>query len=654
MRKNLGPYSGQILRVDLANQKISKGELDKAFIEKFLGSRGINLALLAELLPVGIHPFSERNPLIIGVGPLVGTACPTAGKVCVTTKNAMPADESEVKCVIGAGKAGSRRFGPMLKMAGYDHMVVTGKAETPVYLTVFDDEVEILDASELWGKSIYETEDLLRKKHGGDIGIMSIGRGGENLVKWSYAAIDTTATAGRSGIGAVMGSKMLKAIVVRGTGDVEVAKPEEFLNASRELRRRITKHARFSDFDKYGFMGFWDVWQITLNQGSWPVHKYGSLFDTSKYDRINTTYKACASCPIGCKFRSRIPDGEFEGTETCTVNPSTLPRVGNRLRLENLDEIIALCRSLDEQGVDATTFISMASLIVRMYRSGILTAKEIGFEPDYEIQSMLRLAKLVFEREGIGDILADGFPKVGATFGIDIEEDPEMALAKGVDPIYDARFTGLDPLRFTYITSPRPHHGGAHTILTRPSSVPHGPTTLDMVEKNFEVMGLSDEDFAAIFRPMDNYAGFNVALATIASEDNCVIYDSLGVCSIPPVLGMTDIVAFTELYSLASGFELQTSELRDKAERIFNLHKVLNAREGFDRSDDKVKGWLMPKDTPNGQVKTTDYYRTKIVEEADLNSYLDEYYRRRGWDRRTGLPTKEKLTKLGLEKYQIR
>jgi len=649
MRDRLGGYAGHILRIDLGKQKSNREKLREDFVEKFIGSRGINLALVAKLLPARIHPFSEKNPLVIGVGPLVGTACPTAGKICVTTKNAMPADRGEEKCFIGAGKAGSRRFGPMLKMAGYDHIVITGRAENPVYVTIFDDKVGILDAKELWGKSIYETENVLREKYGGDIGIISIGRGGENLVKWSYAGVDTTGTAGRSGIGSVMGAKKLKAIVVHGTGGVEVAKPDEFLKACGELRQKIMEHPRFGDFAKYGFMGFWEVWQLTLNQGSWPVHKFGSLFDTSKYDRINTPYRACSCCPIGCKFHSRIPDGEFEGNESCTVNPSTLPRVGNRLYLENIDEVLTLCRTLDEHGVDATTFINMASLVVRMFKSGELSAREIGFEPDYDITTMLRLVTSVVERDGIGDILADGFLKVGAAFGIDIEEDPETPIAKGVDPIYDARFTGLDPLRFTYISSPRPHHGGAHSILTKPSSVPHSPTTIDMIKNNFSSMGLSDREFGKIFEPMHNYAGFNLPLATIAMEDNCVIYDSLGVCSMPPVLGMTDISSFAKMYNLASGIEVPIHELREKAERVFNLHKAINAREGFDRNDDKVNGWLLPKDTPEGHIRTTDYYRTKVLELDDLNYFLDEYYRNRGWRVDTGLPTKTKLTALDLE-----
>jgi aldehyde:ferredoxin oxidoreductase len=415
------------------------------------------------------------------------------------------------------------------------------------------------------------------------------------------------------------------------------------------LRERIVGHPRFNDFAKYGYMGFWEVWQLTLNQGSWPLHKFGSLFDPSKYDRFNTPYKACSSCPIGCKFQSKIPDGKFKGNESCTINPSTLPRVGNRLRLENIDEILAICRALDKHGVDVTTFITMASFVVKMFKSGKLSAKEVGFKPDYDVKTMLRLVKLVTERDGIGDILADGFIRVGDAFDIDIEMDPETPIAKGVDPIYDARFTGLDPLRFTYFTSPRPHHGGAHSILTKPSSVPHSPTTIDMIKKNFSQMGLSDEEFTRIFEPMENYAGFNLVLATKAMEDNCAIYDSLGVCSMPPVLGMADIITFSKIYNLATGAEEPVRELRKKAERVINLHKAINVREGFGRNDDRVKAWLLPKDTPEGQLRMTDYYRTKFLDNNDLRRFLDEYYKNRGWSVETGLPTREKLTTLGLE-----
>jgi len=652
MEDKICGYAGAALFVDLTDEKINKIPLDEELINKFFGARGINMAYITKFLPAGVHPFSPENVIVVGVGPLVGTPFPSAGKICITTKNAMPADYDERKCFVGSAKSGTRRFGPMLKMAGYDHLIIKGRSAKPVYLKIIDDDVEIVDARDLWGKGIYETEDELRRRHGGDIGTMAIGPAGENLVRFAYATIDTSSTAGRSGIGAVMGSKNLKAIVAKGTKGTKIYNAKDFLKLVQRVRDRVAKHPGTAALRKYGFMGYWETWQLTLDRGSWAVHDYGHFFDRPNYDRMLFRFKADAACPLGCHGQLRVPEGSFKGSTTYTLNTSSNPRIGNTLQINKLEETLAIGSKLDANGLDCTTFINMCNVVASLHEKGIIGKEELGFEFSREVNSYLKLLDLIVKREKIGEVLANGFFEVGKRFNVDVVKDLHIELVKGVDPIYDARFTSLDPLRCTYITSPRPHHGGAHTIFVKPSDVAHSPTPIDAIRNHFRGMGFTDDELDKMLVSSPIYAGFSLPKLTIASEHACVIYDSLGVCSILACLGMIDVITLSEAYQLVTGIDKDAKDLMNCAERVFNLEKAVNVREGFKREDDWLEEWLHPKRTPEPwgcQAAMTDYYRTRILTRDDIHHLLDEYYELRGWSVEKGIPTREKLIALGLE-----
>ena len=233
-------YAGSILDVDLTTGRVKREKLNLQVARSFIGGLGVNIKLWYDLVKPGVDPLSPENAVIIGVGPLVGTAAPGSSRVYSLTK--LP-----VNGAVGWGGGGGVNFGCMLKNAGFDHVIIRGRAEKPVYISICDGEAEIVDAGSLWGEGIGKATDTLKEAYGGSSGVLAIGQGGENLVRFSMAFIDKLSTIGRGGLGAVMGSKNLKAIVVRGTGTIPIAHPKEFLRVCKNVEKLIHFHKDVSD-----------------------------------------------------------------------------------------------------------------------------------------------------------------------------------------------------------------------------------------------------------------------------------------------------------------------------------------------------------------------------------------------------------------------
>jgi aldehyde:ferredoxin oxidoreductase len=292
-------YVGQILHVDLTSGDISKQPLDTELARKFLGGWGINYRLEYDLLKPGTDPLSPDNPIIIGVGPLIGTLVPGSGKVAATMKLPIVARKQEKKYIVATGVGGSHRFGAMIKNAGYDHVVITGRAKKPSYLKIIDDDVEICDARDLWGRDVYETTDELANRHRGQTGkagVWAIGRAGENLVTSALGFIDRVATMGRWGGGAVLGSKNLKAVVSLGTKGVKVKDPKRFMAAVDKKRKEIMSYP--------------------LYRSGVPAERHlpeGIPYPSNLYDLTKYAEPACMGCIDSCRASFRIREGRFTG-----------------------------------------------------------------------------------------------------------------------------------------------------------------------------------------------------------------------------------------------------------------------------------------------------------------------------------------------------
>ncbi|MDQ0287297.1 aldehyde:ferredoxin oxidoreductase [Desulfofundulus luciae] len=631
----MGGYAGKILFVDLSRKKFWSEKLLPQLTRDYIGGSGLNYQLARDLIHPRSDPLAPESPVIIGVGPLVGLPVPSAAKFQATVRFPNPADESG-KCFIGSASSGSRRFAAMLKKAGFDCMVITGRSERPAYLVVENGGVKLEDASGLWGKTnVYQTTRELMKKYPG-AGVIAIGAAGENLVRFAIAITDMTSTLGRNGLGAVLGSKKLKAIVVRGEGEIKIADRKRLLEATRRIREEIEAHPLTRTHREIGLHASWHIYRITMNPGLWPVEKWDCLYGPAVARSAILKNLPCSRCILCC--RSSFPvEGTGEGVEvTHTGTFLHLATIGQTLNLEDWRQaarLLHLCNCAGMSVVEFRGIIRYLSQVARSRRGEVEALKLEEGLPAYE-----RLLNHLIFRQGIGNILAEGWVAMGRYFG----EDPanHLSMIKGAACTYDARATKMDAPRFNMVVNPRgAMHGLAHSATSIPLQEP------EVIVSSLEKMGLDKEAIERIIK--GRY--LNVGRLTRHVQDSGQVMDCLGVCIMYNIPGFLHLQNLAKIYSAATGLQTTAGELKRAGERVFNLLKVLNVREGFHRDDDSFpKIWLTEKNTPDGKEYLEDYYRQRRLEPQELQALLDDYYQERGWDPLTGCPTPETLAGLGL------
>jgi len=643
----MNDYTESVFYVDLTTKEFRRETIKPEVCRKFLGGSGIGWKIVADLIEPAIDPLSPKNVIVINPGILVGTLTFGTPKTTVITKFPVVASE-DGKHFIEEAVAGGRYFGLGLKMAGCDHLVITGKAETPVYLRVTDGKVEIVDANDLWGRGIQEVTNELVKREGERTGVMAIGKAGENMVRLALTIVDKTDSCGRGGLGAVMGSKKIKAIVTKGTGDIRVAKPDEFMAVSRELRNRIRSWPRREHWIKLGLAAGWSDFKHTQYPGKWTKEKWEELY--GEKTRLETLEKVipCISCMLSCRLMWKIKGGEFDGEIGFGSPFSKSATSGMLLDVEDHRKMIHLVKlGNDEAGIDFYTTTRLIDFVTTLYEQGIITKKQTGgFELKRSWETYLKLFNMTVEREGFGDILADGWIRLKRELGIDPQDYWYGGICKGVDFIYDARPSRFHPLMMTFFTRPRPHHGGSHTRTNSPNR------PLDEIKQQVEGWGIPADAIERIFTQTDYSGKFNVGRYTKYMEDMMRVNNALGVCSIFTYQALISMEDMAKLYSAKTGNDLSAGELMKAGERIHNLAKLINIKEGFTRNEDKIpETWLRSMKTPEGDITLTDYYGTKFLTKIDIEKILDDYYDERGWDLEKGIPTNKKIAELGLEEY---
>lgn len=610
-------YAGCVLHVNLTTGDIRKEPLDLEVARNFIGGMGINVKLAYDLIRPGIDPLSPENPIIVGVGPIVGTNIPGSSRVASITK--LP-----VNGAIGWGNGGGMNFGCMLKHAGYDHIVIEGRAQKPAYLKVFDDDVEICDARELWGKGSAEAVDQLRSKHGRSIGVISTGQGGEHQVKFALTLIDKAATLGRGGLGAVFGSKNLKAITAKGTKGTTVADRKRYRALMEELWERVRKYPALKEVQKLGFLTF---------SRSMPEEDYLDM----KKARL-----ACISCPVGDKEVLEVKRGEFKGFTMCTtaVNIRQPKAYGYT---DDWGECIKLTNILNEYGLDRFEAYELLRFADELHKHGMLTEDELDYPwIKFDFNSLAEWFKKIAYREGFGNVLADGFKDVLRKYGKRTEEFVP-AVAKGMTiyqgitgPVFSDLFTTFE---FGMVVHPR-----------GPASAPGGSSPLyftrgrpaDWVAGHLDRMGASKDAIERMFTPKEGMA-VNVGRMEKYAQQFLFTCDCLGTCGRGQINRFNSSKLQAELYSAVTGFETNKEELMKASERAFNLLKAANVREGFDRKDDSFpERWF-------GEKKHKDYYEKVEITKEMAYGLLNDFYDERGWDVKTGIPTKSKLLELGLD-----
>jgi aldehyde:ferredoxin oxidoreductase len=613
-------YAGKILLIDLSGGGVEQRPLERSDAERYLGGLGINNKLAYDLMKPGTDALAPDNPIILGAGPLIGTMVPGASRIVGTSKFPLSG-------AISAG-SGSMTFGFNLKRAGYDNLVITGKADRPVYVLIDDDTVQILDASDLWGTDNYEAVDRLWNKHGRCSSI-SIGQAGENLVRFAIGIVDKMATIGRAGFGAVMGSKNLKAILVRGSGGIRVADPDGFMREVDSLFERARRFRYHEASVAYGI----------LNAGGSFMLGEDGPFGESSYGRIKKARIACPSCFIADKDMLVTPEGEFAGEKTYTHSFGMIAQAAMQGQITDSGRATHIVNLQNRYGLGTQEFEGLFDLLVEAAEAGAISEDQFGrVERSYE--TMRDLIENITFRRGVGDVLAEGWPATVKEFGLDPAQFTSHV--KGLGTRYDPREKGLGTMEFEELVNPR---GGHHQSGGSPSYNPGAP--LEMFERHADRMGAPAE---AVQRIMDSPLGFNVARFTRYSEDWFSMFDSLGICirSQNNRFYSADICA--RLFSTATGIHMDKAELMRAAERVWNLYKVLNWREGFTREQDAPPDkWFEPLKAAGSEFELKDYFQTKTLTKEDIMGLLDDYYDERGWDPKTGCPTRETLEALGLD-----
>jgi aldehyde:ferredoxin oxidoreductase len=605
-------YSGKILLVDLSRKSFSTIPLKERIARNFIGGTGLGIKILMDQCPVGIDPLSPANALVLTTGPTGGTMTPTGGNGHVFL-----AKSPETGMLGQALSHGS--FGCELKRTGYDAVVIKGKANKPVYLFIDDSERRLVECGHLLGKSTYETESAIKEEIG-DFGVRvaSIGIGGENLVKYACIMNERHRAAGRTGMGAIMGSKNLKAIAVRGTNAVEVGNPREF----KDLVKVMCEMAKGPATEKYRTLGT-PLNVLVLNGlSALPTRNFTSASfekadivsgETLKAQLITKTI-GCSTCPILCEHLAQVSEGPYKGTLT-RAEFETLWALGPNCGIDRLDAIVRGMELTNRYGIDSISTGVSISFAMDCYEQGILSEKDTdGLELKFgNHQAMLEMIERIAFRKGLGNILAEGVRNAAEKIGNGANKLANHI--KGLEMTgYDLR--GLKTAALGFAVSFR---GACHNR--------HGAYDYDL---KGQVDRLSSENKGELVRK---------------KEEWYAIIDSLIICKFSRGLYKDEFGDSARLYSLVTGMPTTSDDLRKAGERIINLARIFNIREGLTREDDHLPAKIMTVPIPDeGPVKGS------FVSQADLDKMLDDYYRARGWST-NGVPSLAKLRELELEEY---
>jgi len=628
-------YAGKILYVDLTTGSISQKPLDLEQARSFIGGLGLNQKLAYDIAKPGTDALSPDNPIILGAGVLVGTMVPGAVKIFATAKLPL----TGTFCT----PAASMSFGGMLKWAGYDHVVITGRADKPVYLKIFDDNVELCDAGHLWGKDVLEATEQLKSEHE-DCGVICIGPAGENMVKCSLALVDGVSTLGRGGLGAVMGAKNLKAIIAYGTKGIKVASKPSFMKAVKDLHKRIIN---FRGRDAVVDMGMMGAWEMLLKEYFCTEHltpeRVTELYSPEVYKKVRIKNIGCPSCMVRDKEVLKMTEGEFAGLEMPTTSFINLVVFATRFAIEDISQAGYLLNSLNRYGLCGQTLEGLLDFAISLYEHGIITKDDTdGMELRRDFATVKTLIEKIAQRQGFGNILADGWAAMINKIGRDCEK--YAYVIKGINFIWEPRLYTLGSMEFEQLVSPRgPYsaYGGS------PTTVPGLPP--EVMKRHCDRVGVSPEQIDRIF---DSTDGFNLGRLTRYFEDWVSLLSCMGICNRAQNDRYYSATICADLYSAAVGFELSREEVVKAAERAWNVSRALNVREGFTSKEDIIpEQWFQPLRTADGkQHVMRDYFNSKTLTRQDVVRWLKDYYIERGWDAEKGIPTKEKLVELGLER----
>lgn len=606
MSMTLKGYSGKILEIKLDSGLIEIKNLQEDLAKRFIGGRGFIAKLLWDKLPRKTDPLSPDNILIVSTGVCTGHLGLSPNRVFFGAKSPLTGGYAD--------SAMGGYFSPELKKAGYDYLLFTGKSSKPVYLLIEDENVKLKDASSYWGQGAITVEKSLKKELSNKHQIVTIGPAGEKLVRYSCITHNIGRNAGRTGIGAVMGSKNLKAIAVRGTKNIEVADKNLLQKLTKKATQEMLSNPFYQDFKKFGTnntLPFSNEMGILPNKNfRCGIYRYFEKIGGEAQRKFLTRDLTCWACPLSCFMEVKLE--KYGGLITHFSEYETTAMIGSNLEMKNAEDLMYANYLCNDYGLDTISTGSVLAFAIECFEKDIITLKDTG---DLQLkfgdpELIFKLIKKIAYREGFGNLLAEGTKILSEMWG---EKCQKFAMhMKGMEvSAYDSRSTPA--MLLSYMTC---DVGGHHN-------------------RSFAVI----QDIEQGRQELDGKAELVIDL-----QHKRPLFDLLGVCRFPWVEMNVDLEYYPQLYNAVTGERKTLHDLLKDSERVWNLTRCLWIREkDISKSDDMPpQRWLTPfqyKGDPSEGFH---------LKEREIEQLLDQYYRLRGWDSE-GKPTKEKLIQLGLE-----
>ncbi|MDX9917230.1 MAG: aldehyde ferredoxin oxidoreductase family protein [Gudongella sp.] len=593
-------YNGKVLRVNLTDGTLKTEELNKDIATQYIGGRGLGTKLMMDEVDPKVDALSPENKLFIVTGPMTGNPVATGGRYMVVTK-------SPLSGTIASSNSGGK-WGAEMKFAGWDVLAFEGKSENPVYLSIEDDKVELLPADDLWGTTVSATTNKLLERHAKGAKVLCIGPAGENLSLISGVINDVDRAAGRSGVGAVMGSKNLKAVIVKGSGAPAVPDEEKIKELNKKQLEKIKENGVTGQgLPTYGTAVLVNI----LNElGSLPTENFTKtqfeggeeISGETLAEKYLVKRTACYRCPIGCGRYVKVGDWEGGGPEY-----ETLWAFGATCGISDMEQVIMANHWCNEMGLDTISAGSTVAAAMELYQRGLIKDEELdGVKLEFgNITDLVEWIKRMGYGQGLGATMAKGSYRLGEAYGA---PEVSMTVKKLEMPAYDPR--GIMGIGLNYATSNR---GGCHV---------RGYTISP------EILGLPEQ--------IDRFEIAGKPTWVKVFQDLTAAIDSLGVCLFTSfALGADD---YADMINAIVGTEYTGADILALGERVYNLERMFNMQSGLTPKDDTLPKRLLEEGIPAGPSKG---------HVSRLGEMLPEYYALRGWGE-DGYPTKEKLEELGL------
>ena len=626
---SLHGYMGHLLRVNLSSRRIAVEPLSETDAKSYLGGRGFAIKILFDELKPRIDPLGQENKLVYATGPLAATGFPLNSRWLVAAKSPLTGIWGEATC--------GGTFAVQLKKAGYDAIIVEGAATNPVYIKILDDEVEIRDAIDLWGKLTLDTEisiarDLGLERREDNPAVVCIGPAGEKLARIACVMHTAHRAAGRTGLGAVMGSKKLKAIAVHGTKNPSIAYPDKLKEMTRKVISECLTNQNMINFTNYGQAGFVPPLQElgmlpTKNFQKGTFEQFEAISGQTMAKTILKRKNTCTECPVACKREVEVSKGPYAPVNPFYGGPEyeNVAALGSLLLIGDLEAVSKGNQLCNAYGLDTISTGTIIAWLMECYERGIISSKSIdGIKATWgNADAALKLIEKIARRDGIGNLLAEGVKRATRKIG---EGSERYAVeVKGLEiPMHEPR--AKKGLGLSYATSNR---GGCHMQAFH--------------DTGLEVANVAPE--IGISKPLDRHDTSRDKVEIIkGSQDWVAVTNSLMICTSPGWTGFnyTRPAFLTEALNSVTGWSMNVKDLMTIGERMNNLCRCFNVREGITRADDCLPRRFTEDSLPDGPSKG------HRIPKEQLGDMLDDYYALRGWDVKNGIPTREKLIELGL------